>query len=117
MNPEAVMVQVRPGTEAAFEGACRRAAARIAAAPDYRSHEPRRRLEPTGRCLLLVRSERLEDHTVGCRQPSRSQEWRAPLHHGSAPFPTVEHVAAVDLAIEPGRDGYGQGRACGLGER
>ncbi len=102
---EAAMLQVRPGMEDAFEAAFRRASAIIAASPGYRSHELQRCIEVTGRYLLLVRWERLEDHTVGFRQSPRYQEWRSLLHHFYDPFPTVEHFAAVDLGSEPGRDG------------
>ncbi len=102
---EAAMLQVRPGTEDAFEAAFRRASAIIAASPGYRSHELHRCLEVTGRYLLLVRWERLEDNTVGFRQSPRYQEWRALLHHFYDPFPTVEHFTAVDLGSGSGCKG------------
>ena len=101
---EAAMLQVRPGTEDAFEAAFRRASPIIATSPGYRSHELQRCIEVTGRYLLLVRWERLEDHTIGFRQSPRYQEWRALLHHFYDPFPTVEHFTAVDLTIEPGHN-------------
>lgn len=95
---EAAMLQVRPGTELAFEDAFRRASPLIAATDGYVSHELHRCLEAAGKYLLLVRWQTLEDHTVGFRLSPAYAEWRALLHHFYDPFPTVEHFAAVDLS-------------------
>ena len=94
---EAALLQVRPGNEAAFEAAFRRASPLIAASPGYRGHELQRCLEAPGKYLLLVRWATLEDHTVGFRGSPAYQEWRRLLHHFYEPFPTVEHFTAVDL--------------------
>ena len=92
---EAAFLHVRPGTYKAFEAAFRRASPIIAAMPGYLGHELQRCLEVPGKYLLLVRWERLEDHTVGFRDSPRYQEWRALLHHFYDPFPTVEHFEPV----------------------
>ena len=94
---EAALLQVRPGSEAAFEAAFRRASPLIAASPGYLGHELQRCLEAPGKYLLLVRWATLEDHTVGFRGSPAYQEWRRLLHHFYEPFPTVEHFTAVDL--------------------
>ena len=94
---EAAILPVRPGTEVEFEAAFRRASPIIAATPGYLGHELQRCLEAPGKYLLLVRWERLEDHTVGFRGSPGYQEWRRLLHHFHEPFPTVEHFAAVPL--------------------
>jgi heme-degrading monooxygenase HmoA len=94
---EAAFLPVRPGAEAEFEAAFREASPIIAAAPGYLGHELQRCLEAPGKYLLLVRWERLEDHTVGFRGSPGYQEWRRLLHHFYEPFPTVEHFAAVSL--------------------
>jgi len=94
---EAAMLQIRPGTDAAFEDAFRRASPLIAAIDGYVAHELHRCLEAAGKYLLLVRWETLEDHTVGFRQSPAYAEWRTLLHHFYDPFPTVEHFAAIDL--------------------
>jgi heme-degrading monooxygenase HmoA len=39
----------------------------------------------------------LEDHTVGFRESSQYQEWKALLHHYYSPFPAVEHFTRVSL--------------------
>jgi heme-degrading monooxygenase HmoA len=92
---EAAMLQVRLGTENDFEAAFRQASPIIASMPGYVGHELQRCLEVPGKYLLLVRWERLEDHTVGFRGSPRYQEWRALLHHFYDPFPTVEHFVLV----------------------
>ena len=94
---EAAMLQVKSGMATDFEAAFRSASAIIAASPGYIAHELQRCLETPDKYLLLVRWERLEDHTVGVRGSVEYQEWRRLLHHVYEPFPTVEHFAQVDL--------------------
>ena len=94
---EAAMLQVVPGREAQFEAAFRQAAPIIAAMPGYAGHELQRCLEAPAKYLLLVRWERLEDHTVGFRGSAEYQQWKRLLHHFYDPFPTVEHFTAVAL--------------------
>jgi len=93
---ELALLNVRPGQEAAFEQAFRKARAIIAASPGCLGHELQRCIETPGRYVLLVRWRTLEDHTVGFRQSAPYQQWKALLHHFYAPFPTVEHYVAVD---------------------
>lgn len=93
---EVAILNVIPGREAAFEAAFREAQAIISAMAGYRGHELRRCLETANRYVLLVRWEKLEDHTVGFRGSSQYQEWKRLLHHFYDPFPVVEHYEAVD---------------------
>ena len=88
---ESALLDVKPGEEAAFEAAIRQARPLIAATPGFRSIAIRRCLETPNRYLLLVEWEKLEDHTVGFRQSTRYEKWRALLHHFYDPFPRVEH--------------------------
>ncbi len=102
---EAAYLTVAPARANDFEAAFRRASPVIAASPGYLGHELQRCLEIPGRYLLLVRWERLEDHTVGFRGSPGYQEWKALLHHFYDPFPTVEHFARVSLdasGVRPG---------------
>lgn len=94
---EAAILFIKPGLEAEFEQAFRKASTIIASMPGYRSHELQRCLEVRGKYLLLVRWDTLEDHTIGFRGSPEYQEWRTLLHHFYDPFPTVEHFAQVDL--------------------
>lgn len=98
---EAAMLQVRPGTAAAFEAAFRQASPIIAGMSGYRGHELQRCLEAPGQYLLLVHWERLEDHTVGFRQSPQYAEWRQLLHHFYDPFPTVQHFEIVIRSQPP----------------
>ncbi|MBX3520749.1 MAG: antibiotic biosynthesis monooxygenase [Xanthobacteraceae bacterium] len=88
---EAAVLNVKPGQEGVFERAMRAAKPLIAATPGFIGIEVRRCLERPNAYLLLVRWEKLEDHTVGFRQSGRYQKWREALHHFYEPFPVVEH--------------------------
>lgn len=88
---EAAVLNVKPGREEAFEAAMRAARPLIAATPGFTGIDVRRCIERPNTYLLLVRWEKLEDHTVGFRQSGRYQEWRKALHHFYEPFPVVEH--------------------------
>lgn len=92
---EVAVLNVRPGMAEEFESAFKTASAIIAAMPGYGSHELQRCVETANRYILLVRWQRLEDHTIGFRQSSQYQQWRALLHHFYEPFPAVEHYELV----------------------
>lgn len=91
---EVATLDVRPGLEAEFEQAFAEARTVIARSPGFVSLELQRSVEHPSRYLLLVRWERLEDHTVGFRQGPLYPRWKALLHHFYDPFPTVEHYRA-----------------------
>ncbi len=90
---EVALLPVKPSREVEFESAFREAEAIIARAAGYRGHELRRCVETPGRYILLVRWDRLEDHTEGFRGSADYQDWKRLLHHFYDPFPTVEHYA------------------------
>lgn len=92
---EVAQLDVIAGQDAAFEAAFAQAQAIIASMDGYVSHELQRCVEHANRYLLLVRWQTLEHHTVGFRQSSQYQQWRALLHHFYDPFPTVLHYAPV----------------------
>ena len=95
MITEHAPLDVRPGQEAAFERGFARAKDLIAASPGFVSLELLRSIETPNRHLLLVRWERMEDHTEGFRKSAAYEEWKALLHHFYDPFPTVEHFQIV----------------------
>ncbi len=80
-----------------FESAFKVASEIIASMSGYISHELQRCLETKNRYILLVRWQKLEDHTIGFRQSPQYQEWRSLLHHFYDPFPTVEHYESILL--------------------
>ena len=88
---EVAILNIRPGTNEAFEAAFREASGIIASMPGYRWHELRPCIEADSRYVLLVQWQCLEDHVTGFRGSAEYQKWRALLHHFYDPFPTVEH--------------------------
>lgn len=94
---EAVMLHVKEGMEEEYEKAFSEASKIISSMTGYVSHELQRCIEVKGKYLLLVKWEKLEDHTVGFRESIEYQQWKKLLHHFYDPFPTVEHFERVDL--------------------
>jgi heme-degrading monooxygenase HmoA len=92
---EVAVLDVRAGETAAFEAAFAEAASIISAMAGFRGLELQRCVEQPDRYVLLVRWERLEDHTEGFRGSPEYGRWRALLHHFYDPFPTVEHYEPV----------------------
>jgi heme-degrading monooxygenase HmoA len=99
---EVAILNVIPNTEADFERAFAEARGIIAAMPGFVSLELQRCVEQTNRYALLVRWERIEDHTIGFRQSPEYQRWRTLLHHFYDPFPHVEHYTQVDVLTPQG---------------
>jgi heme-degrading monooxygenase HmoA len=92
---EVAILNVKSGFEGQFEAAFEKAAPILVKTRGYCGHELQRSVENPSRYILLVRWERLEDHTVGFRQSVEYQEWKSLLHHFYDPFPTVEHYEHV----------------------
>ena len=92
---EHALLTVTAGREAEFEAAFAEARHIIAAMPGFGGLTLSRCLERANGYLLLVRWERLEDHTDGFRDSAEYQRWRELLHHFYDPFPVVEHYATV----------------------
>jgi heme-degrading monooxygenase HmoA len=97
---EVAILNVRTGLESQFEIAFQKAAPIIGRMRGYRGHELQRSIEKPGRYILLVRWDKLEDHTVGFRQSAEYQEWKQLLHHFYDPFPDVEHYEALSPHID-----------------
>jgi heme-degrading monooxygenase HmoA len=92
---EVAILDLKAGVTEEFEAAFLVASNIIKTMPGYISHELQRCLENRDRYILLVRWQKLEDHTVGFRKSPEYQQWRALLHHFYDPFPTVEHYEIV----------------------
>lgn len=95
---EQAVLPVIPGREAEFESAFEQAKSIIASMPGFAGLTLSRCLERPSGYLLLVKWERLQDHTEGFRGSAEYQEWRALLHHFYEPFPVVEHYETVFTA-------------------
>lgn len=98
MITEQAVLDVRPGRVSEFELAFAEAKTIIASMPGFDSLQLHRCMERSSRYLLLVRWERLEDHTMGFRESAAYGEWSRLLHHFYDPFPTVEHFSLVAQA-------------------
>jgi heme-degrading monooxygenase HmoA len=95
---EQAMLDIKPGQEHDFESSFSEAKAIIASMPGFESLQLHRCVEQPTRYLLLVRWQRLEDHTEGFRESPKYEEWRRLLHHYYDPFPTVEHFSLIATA-------------------
>ena len=76
---EVATLDVKPGVTEAFEAAFGQAEPIIMSMGGYKGHELQRGIENPNRYILLVRWERLEDHTVGFRQSKEYAEWKRPV--------------------------------------
>ena len=92
---EVAVLDVRVGSEVAYEAAFQQASSIIASMPGYISHQLQRCIEVPNRYLLLVNWDSLEAHTIGFRGSREYQNWKRLLHHFYDPFPTVEHYESV----------------------
>jgi heme-degrading monooxygenase HmoA len=94
---EVAVLQIKAGEGHRFEQAFPQAEKVLAQAKGHLSHELRRCIEAPDRYLLLVRWERLEDHTEGFRGSPLFQQWRAVIGPFFDGAPVVEHYE--ELAI------------------
>jgi heme-degrading monooxygenase HmoA len=88
---ESAILSIKPGQGQAFETALKKALPLIEATPGFLGFEVRPCVEKENLYLLLVRWERLEDHTIGFRASDRYPKWREGLHHFYDPMPIILH--------------------------
>ncbi len=88
---EVAILDVKPGLEVEFEQAFEQAQSIIERMSGYVNHELLKCVETSGRYILLVNWQTLEDHTIGFRGSDEYREWRRLLHHFYEPFPEVAH--------------------------
>jgi len=82
---------LQPGQETAFEEAFAKARVILAQAKGHLHHELLRCHETPSHYVLLVRWERLEDHTVGFRTSALFMQWRGYLQAYFETPPEVGH--------------------------
>lgn len=88
---ETAILNIRPGEEAAFEVAMKKAKPLIAASPGFRGIEVRPNLNQPGQYMLVVGWDSVADHEEGFRKSQRYERWKSLLHHFYEPFPIVDH--------------------------
>jgi heme-degrading monooxygenase HmoA len=96
---EVADIRIRPGQQAAFDGAIERGLTTvIAQAAGYRGHKVQKGIESPERYLLMIWWERLENHTVDFREGPLFPKWReivGPFFDGA---PVVEHFTLLTEA-------------------
>lgn len=92
---EVACLTVKKGLQQQFEADFAFAGQYISSINGYIEHTLQRCLEQENKYILLVKWEKLEDHTIGFRQSEVYVKWRELLHHYYDPFPVVEHFEKV----------------------
>jgi heme-degrading monooxygenase HmoA len=90
---ESAILSIKPGQGPAFEAALKGALPLIEATPGFLGIEIWPCVEAADQYLLLVRWDKLEDHTVGFRSSDRFPKWREALHHFYDPMPVIRHYS------------------------
>jgi heme-degrading monooxygenase HmoA len=96
---ERAIIEVKPGSEAAFEAAIEQAKQVIARAHGFRSLTLRRGVERPSSYLLLVEWETLDDHMQGFRESELFVRWRELIGPYFAAAPAVEHFGEAVATI------------------
>ena len=94
---EVAILNIKPEKLSDFEPTFKVASKIISSIKGYISHELRKCIENKNQYMLLVKWERLEDHTVGFRESEEYKEWKALLYNFYDPFPIVEHYESLKL--------------------
>ena len=89
-------IRIDPAKAAEFETAILRGASTvIAGAKGFKGFKVNRSIESTGRYILMIYWDTLEDHTVGFRQSPAFTEWRSIVGPFFLQPPVVEHLELV----------------------
>ena len=99
MIHEIALIEVKPGTEAAFEAAVVQAEPLFRAAKGCRSMVLQRSIEHPLQYRLVVGWDSVADHEEGFRASEQFAQWRALVGPHFAQPPKVEHVATVLTAF------------------
>jgi heme-degrading monooxygenase HmoA len=95
MIMEIAQIDIKPGSEAAFEAAVGKAREVFKRAKGFHGFELHRSVEKPQRYRLMVRWETLENHTVDFRGSENFTEWRGLVGGFFASAPEVEHTETV----------------------
>jgi heme-degrading monooxygenase HmoA len=88
---ELAILNVIPEKTVEFEAGFEQAQKIISSMNGYLGHQLQQNLEVPNRYILMVRWEKLEDHTLGFRKSAEYVVWKKLLHHFYSPFPEVTH--------------------------
>lgn len=90
---ELATIDIKPGTNEAFEARLNQAQAVLSRAGGYLGHQFQQGIEQENRYILLIRWESLEAHTVGFRGGELFKEWRGLIGEFFEAPPVVQHYA------------------------
>jgi quinol monooxygenase YgiN len=96
---EIARIDVKPGSEAAFEASVEQAVPLFQRAKGCSSMRLHRSVEVPTRYRLMVQWETVENHTVDFRGSADFQEWRRLVGGYFAQPPAVEHTQALKLGF------------------
>ena len=88
---EVATIDIRPGTNQAFEENLQKAQSVISRAKGYIGHHFHHCVEQDNRYLLLIRWAMLDDHTKGFRESELFKEWRGLIGTFFESPPSVQH--------------------------
>lgn len=92
---ENARIDVKPGSEAAFEAAVAAALPLFRQSKGCHGVQLQRGIEHPSRYLLVVRWATLEDHTVSFRNSEAFTRWRTLVAPHFAGTPEVQHAQAL----------------------
>ncbi|HEX4851023.1 MAG TPA: antibiotic biosynthesis monooxygenase [Puia sp.] len=95
MITELAILNVRENQSGEFENSFDQAQKIISKMNGYLGHELQKCVEEENKYVLIVRWEKLKDHTEGFRKSEEYKRWKDLLHHYYSPFPTVEHYVKI----------------------
>jgi heme-degrading monooxygenase HmoA len=90
---EVATIDIRPGTNGAFEENLRKAQSVISKSKGYVGHQFHQCVEQENRYVLLIRWQTLEDHTKGFRESDLFKEWRGLIGSFFESPPSVQHYS------------------------
>ena len=96
---EIAQIDVKPGSESAFEAGVKAATPLFKRAKGCKGMELQRSHEKPARYRLLVKWETVENHTADFRGSADFQEWRKLVGQFFASPPEVEHTRQVVLGF------------------
>ena len=88
---EIATIDIKQGTNAAFEINLEKAQHVISTSKGYISHQFQKCIEQDSRYVLLIRWQTLEDHTKGFRESDLFIQWRALIGPFFETPPMVQH--------------------------
>lgn len=92
---EAIVLQIKPNQNQAFEHNFKQASEIINKAKGYIAHELHHCLENPNQYILLIKWKTYDNHMVDFRNSADFEEWRKLLHDFYEPKPQVFHYNQV----------------------